>query len=116
MKRTFVEFAKVTQILRSVGVADEARRELERRIMQDEGDVIRGTRGLRKIRCAATGRGKSGGVRIVYADYPEIGQCLLIVAFAKNEKENLTPTERNELAKLKAALDKMMAQRVLPKR
>jgi len=84
--------------------------------MQNEGDVIRGTRGLRKIRCATTGRGKSGGVRIVYADYPEIGQCLLLVAFAKNEKENLMPAERNELAKLKAALDKMMVQRASPKR
>jgi mRNA-degrading endonuclease RelE of RelBE toxin-antitoxin system len=30
------------------------------------GDVIRGSGGLRKIRCALRGRGKSGGIRVIY--------------------------------------------------
>jgi mRNA-degrading endonuclease RelE of RelBE toxin-antitoxin system len=30
------------------------------------GDIIRGSGGLRKVRWAATGRGKRGGVRIIY--------------------------------------------------
>lgn len=83
MKRTFIEFASVTRVLKSEGVPDDAIRMMQRQIMEGRGDVIAGTGGLRKIRCAAEGRGKSGGVRILFADYSDAGKCLLVAAFAK---------------------------------
>jgi hypothetical protein len=108
MKRTFVEFARVTRAFREGGVPDDALRNMQKQIMEGIGDVIAGTGGLRKIRCAGSGRGKSGGWRVIFADYPEAGVCLLVAAFAKNAKENLDRTERNELAKIKAALDRQI--------
>jgi hypothetical protein len=55
MRRMFVEFASVTQVLRSQGVSDDSVRAMQRDILQGGGDVVKGTGGLRKIRCAAQG-------------------------------------------------------------
>ncbi len=110
MKRTFVEFARVGRVLKAQGVSDDAIRAMHRQIMNGDGDMVRGTGGLRKIRCGTRGRGKSGGIRVLFADYPGAGVCLLVAAFAKNVKENLTVEEQKELAKLKAALDVRMAE------
>ena len=64
----------------------------------DMGDLLEGGGGVRKIRFAVGGRGKSGGARIVYYyQCPEVPVFLLTV-FAKNEKPNLTKAERNILA------------------
>ena len=79
---------------------------LEREIMEGKGEVIIGTGGLRKIRCALPGRGKSGGIRVVFADYPAAGRCYLVAAFAKSVKENLNALERKTLRDIKAAMDR----------
>lgn len=68
------------------------------------GDLIQGTGGVRKIRFAIQGRGKSGGVRVVYYYYNETRPLFLLTVFSKNEKGNLTMAERNSLAKLVKAL------------
>ena len=70
------------------------------------GDVIEGTGGLRKLRWSVGNKGKSGGVRIIYYFYNEILPLYLITSFMKNEKVNLTKSERNELAKLVEMLKK----------
>ncbi|MGN6368453.1 MAG: type II toxin-antitoxin system RelE/ParE family toxin [Phycisphaerae bacterium] len=111
MKRTFVEFAAVTRVLKAEGVPDDAVRRMQRAIMDGSGDLVKGTGGLRKIRCAAEGRGKSGGVRVIFADYPEAGACLLVAALAKHVKENLGKAEQAGLATMKAALDRVMKQK-----
>lgn len=67
------------------------------------GDLIRGAGGLRKLRFAVAGKGKSGGVRVVYY-YNESIPVFLITVFAKKEKDNLTKAERNMLAKVVRAL------------
>ena len=64
------------------------------------GDLIRGTGGVRKVRIAVKGKGKSGGVRVVYYFYNETMPVFLITVFAKKEKDNLTKAQRNTLAKL----------------
>ena len=68
------------------------------------GDLIQGAGGLRKLRFAVEGKGKSGGVRIVYYFYNESIPVFLITVFAKKEKDNLTKAERNMLAKMVRAL------------
>ena len=57
------------------------------------GAVIPGSKGLRKVRWAASGRGKRGGVRVIYYWHvaPEIITFLDI--YPKNEKDNLTQSE-----------------------
>ena len=67
--------------------------------------VIRGTGGARKARAARGGRGKSGGVRIIYFVVSQRGVIYLIDIYAKNEKEDLTDAERREIRKLVAALE-----------
>lgn len=64
------------------------------------GAVMRGTGGVRKVRVALKGRGKSGGARVVYSYRNEAMPLFLLTVFAKNEKDNLSRAERNELAAL----------------
>ena len=54
-----------------MGLNDEDRRKLENEIANNPsiGKVIRGTGGLRKMRFALGGSGKSGGTRILYVDF-----------------------------------------------
>lgn len=64
------------------------------------GDVMEGTCGVRKLRWGRGGRGKSGGVRVVYYFHSEAMPLYLLSLFAKNEQANLSKAERNELAGL----------------
>src|SRR5687768_6113893 len=65
-----------------------------------DGDLIRGTGGVRKKRWGHGGRGKSGGVRIIYYYHSEHMPLYLLTVFAKNERADLAQAERNGLAKL----------------
>jgi len=64
------------------------------------GVVMEGTGGIRKLRWAREGKGKSGGVRIVYFFHSEKMPLYLLTVYGKNEKDDLSDSERNELAKL----------------
>lgn len=64
------------------------------------GEVMSGTGGVRKVRLATRGRGKSGSTRIVYYYRNRSIPAFLITVFAKNEKDNLSKAERNALSKL----------------
>lgn len=64
------------------------------------GDMIEGTGGVRKLRWGRGGRGKSGGVRVVYYVHSEAMPLYLLTLFAKNERANLSKAERNDLADL----------------
>jgi len=70
------------------------------------GVLMKGTGGIRKMRWARKGMGKSSGVRIIYFFYNKSIPIFILTAFSKNEKANLTKTERNELAKLTTLLVK----------
>jgi hypothetical protein len=64
------------------------------------GDLIQGTGGIRKLRWARGGRGKSGGVRVIYYFHSDRIPLYLLTVFGKGEKTDLSKGERNELAKL----------------
>jgi hypothetical protein len=64
------------------------------------GVVIPGTGGLRKVRVGVQGRGKRGGARVIYYFHNEALPVFLLAVFAKNEKADLTATERASLAKV----------------
>ena len=61
--------------------------------------VISGTGGIRKARAARGASGKSGGVRIMYYWLSEEAVYLLDI-YAKNEKENLSATEKKVLKEI----------------
>jgi hypothetical protein len=56
--------------------------------------------GLRKLRFARLGAGKSGGFRSIHFYRPAVGPVILLALFAKNEKANLAPSELAALLKL----------------
>ena len=75
------------------------------------GDLIEGTGGVRKLRWARDGRGKSGGVRVIYYFHSGAMPLYLLTMFAKNERANLSKAERNELAKLVEMLVRIWLER-----
>ncbi|AIK95656.1 type II toxin-antitoxin system RelE/ParE family toxin [Candidatus Odyssella acanthamoebae] len=55
----------------------------------EKGDIIPSSGGLRKIRWSAKGKGKRGGVRVIYFYQNKQGQIWLLTIYAKNEDENI---------------------------
>jgi hypothetical protein len=68
------------------------------------GDVIQGTGGVRKLRWALEGRGKSGGARVIYF-YHDAGMPIFaLAAYAKNDRSDLSQQDRSNFKQLTAAL------------
>jgi hypothetical protein len=80
----------------------ESYRLLQLRLAADPeaGSLIPGTGGLRKIRWRASGRGKRGGVRVIYYWAGAHDTVLLLMMFAKNERSDLTREQKAILRKI----------------
>jgi hypothetical protein len=59
----------------------------------EAGAVLRGSGGLRKIRRSVPGRGKRGGVRVIYYWAKDEDLFYMLLAYAKNRQEDLTPRQ-----------------------
>lgn len=59
----------------------------------DLGDVLQGGGGIRKLRHALPGKGKSGGVRVIYYWLRDDGQIYMLLIYPKSKKDNLNPSE-----------------------
>ena len=73
--------------------------QLELIAQPEKGDLIQGTGGLRKIRMATGGQGKSGSVRVIYF-LATVEIIYLVLAYPKNVKNSLSQAEKSELKKL----------------
>ena len=78
---------------------DEQFRRLEEHLALNPaaGALIPGGAGLRKIRWPGSGRGKRGGVRVVYYFRSKTNRLFLIFGYRKNECEDLTQAQLNSL-------------------
>ena len=56
----------------------------------DAGDVIPGADGARKVRWVLPGTGKRGGVRVIYFNFAADDALLLVMIYAKGERENVS--------------------------
>ena len=85
-------------------LTDDELSALEWALMADpaRGDLIRGSGGLRKLRWAGSGRGKRGGLRIIYYWHVPGASILFLLAYAKNDQEDLSPAQ---LKLLKTIID-----------
>ena len=63
----------------------------------ESGDEIPGTGGVRKVRYAAKGKGKSGGVRVIYYFFDEENPLYAIFLYGKNEQANLTSEQKKAI-------------------
>lgn len=83
---------------------DDEYAELQRALVAapDTGDVIPGSGGLRKLRWGAKGRGKRGGVRVIYFHVIRRDQFYMLLIYGKNEQDDLSP---DQLRALKSAVE-----------
>ena len=58
-------------------------------VRPEQGKIIPGSGGLRKMRWVAKGRGKRGGTRIIYYWQQADGELWMLTIYAKNEAENI---------------------------
>ena len=88
-----------TKIIQEV-LPDDEYSAFQNRLIGDPecGDVIRGSGGLRKIRWKIPGKGKRGGLRIIYYYLSKALQIYMLFAYKKNEQSDLT-SEQMKLLK-----------------
>jgi hypothetical protein len=74
---------------------DEEYRALQNTLVEDPevGDLIKGGGGIRKMRHAVEGRGKSGGVRAIYYWVKDAHQIYMLIVYPKSKKDNLSERE-----------------------
>lgn len=75
------------------------------------GVIIQGTGGVRKLRWALDGRGKSGGARVIYYYHNSAMPLFALTAYAKNERADLSQADRNDFRRLTALLVERYARR-----
>ena len=66
----------------------------------EQGEIIRGTGGLRKIRWGGKGYGKRGGYRLIYYWDNQTDTFYMLFIYPKNRQEDLTAKQRKLLSKL----------------
>ena len=112
MTRTFVELPIFRARWKEMGLHDDDLKRLQEELLSDPkvGAVMRGTGGVRKMRFAFEQRGKSGSVRVIYVDFEIYEKIFLITAYPKNEKDNLSDSERSEIKQMIQALENQLKE------
>ncbi len=87
---------QVTQL-----ITDDQLVQLQKELIENskKGSPIRGGKGLRKIRVALTGRGKSGGARVIYYRIDE-NRIYFLLIYTKAKKEALNKSQVKDITKL----------------
>jgi len=110
----FIHFDGFTSDWKDLDLGDDELSQLEIQIMisPQQGPVIPGCGGIRKMRFspASWHRGRRGAVRVLYAVFPDYSIAVLGAAFAKSEQENISADDRRSLKALvreiKSVLDR----------
>jgi len=90
----FIETPTFTRLITDLLDDDEySKMQMELAKRPDVGDLIKNGGGIRKLRWKRAGTGKSGGIRVIYYWLTEDGQILMLVAYPKSVKDNLTDKE-----------------------
>ena len=97
----FVETPIFTKVITRL-LDDEEYRSLQIALMlrPEQGPVIRGAGGLRKVRWARLGAGKRGGLRVIYYWAPAESAFYMMYVYSKAEQGDLTPGQARTLGQL----------------
>jgi len=96
----FVETSVFTRRITGALSDDEYRIVQEALLRRPEqGDLIEGTGGVRKLRWSEAGRGKRGGLRLIYYWHVEGEVILMLFLYRKSEQKDLTADQKRILAK-----------------
>lgn len=87
---TFVESKLFTSLVHKY-LSDDEYAALQQALTDNPevGDVMRGSGGVRKIRWGTAGRGKRGGIRVIYYLRARQGEIWMLTLYAKNEAESI---------------------------
>ena len=90
----FIETPTFTRLVTQL-LTDDEYREMQNVLMEDpeRGDIIKGGGGIRKLRHAVQGRGKSGGVRAIYYWVKDGHQIYMLMVYPKAKKDDLPDQE-----------------------
>ena len=90
----FIETPTFTRMVTAL-LSDDEYRSLQTVLTNDPecGAIIEHGGGIRKVRHAAQGRGKSGGVRVIYYWLKDDHQIYMLVVYPKSKKDDLTADE-----------------------
>jgi hypothetical protein len=107
MTREFVMMPEFDRQWQKLGLGDDELRKLQEILLHNPnaGNIIQGTKGLRKIRIAFNKRGKQGSGRVAYVDFIIHETIYFITVYSKKEKDNLSKAERNSIAKMIVLLE-----------
>lgn len=97
----FLETSLFTKCIRDL-ISDEEYRVLQTALVgkPNLGAVIPGSGGIRKVRWAASGRGKRGGARVIYDWHRPDDRIYMLFAYPKNEQDDLTQEQAKILGRL----------------
>ena len=86
----FIETSKFTKLL-SDYLSDDEYRMLQWHLQEkpDSGDIVRGSGGVRKVRWAPEGKGKSGGVRVIYYWKKSDHEIWMLTIYSKSEQSTI---------------------------
>lgn len=108
MKRTFIRLQSFIKAWEAIGLTEEDYQQLENMLLQNPqlGPVIEGSGGVRKLRYAIPGKGKRGGIRVIYIDVVVEEAVYFLYAYPKSIKDDLTKDEVKVFRKLAEQLKK----------
>jgi hypothetical protein len=100
-----LEFRETELFTRAVAalLSDDEYAELQGALIVDPeaGDVIKETGGLRKLRWSQQrrGKGKRGGVRVIYYWYATESLIYMLLAYSKDQRDDLSAAQKKALAR-----------------
>jgi hypothetical protein len=100
---SFIE-TKLFSRLRESYLSDDEYSRVQAALMEnpEDGDLVSGSGGVRKLRWSQPGRGKRGGIRIIYYAKAREGVIFMLTVYAKNEDGNIPA---HILRKIKEEID-----------
>lgn len=97
----FIETSFFTEDVKQL-LSDEEYGKLQEHLAAnpEAGDLIKETGGLRKVRWTAGGKGKSGGVRVIYYHVTAAAQIRMLTIYKKGVQDTLTAKQKAVLRKI----------------